>query len=76
MKKFKNIPGIVLVIFLIGISPVKLIADDNNYRSKLYNSFVSGDMQTWEQVLKKMEQDYSQTQSTGLLYNIAFAQYG
>lgn len=61
----------LVIGFLIGIS---LNAQD--YKTNIYESYVSGDMDAWKKIMADMETAWKSSRNVALLYDLAETQYG
>ncbi len=46
------------------------------FQDRIYNSFISGDMRSWERTIAEMEQYYSAFPLPDMLYDLLLARYG
>jgi tetratricopeptide (TPR) repeat protein len=79
MERKKNRPDMKRLTTLILLLAITLLArpqEPTTYREKLYDSYVRGQMQEWEQIITDMELDYEKSERLELLYELCFAYYG
>ena len=70
MRKFF---AIFLLIFAI---PCTQGQNTDDYKQRLYNSYVKDKMYLWEGIIEEMNQEYMVTQDKTLLYELCFTWYG
>lgn len=72
-RLYKTILFFALVLIA---NPVISNSKDSLYNAKLYQSFQSGDMRVWLDILKDLELDYKKKPSSQILLKIVEVQYG
>jgi len=67
----------LLVLFLMIIAiPAARGQETNDYRQRLYHSYVRDEMHIWEGIIEEMNQEYTSTRDINLLYDLCFTWYG
>lgn len=75
MKKIKlAIYFIPLALFML--SPGLEAQDIAEFKSRIYNSYVKGEMSGWKEVLEEMESVYQRSGNDELLYELLMSRYG
>lgn len=64
---------ILVVIWLIIISPLVMA---NDHRSEIYQAYLASRMDLWKEAMEQIERCYIDGRDSGLLYDLAEAQYG
>lgn len=67
---------LVILWLLFALVPAAMPKEPGGYKQKLYDSYVRGQMQEWEQIISAMELEYQNTERQELLYELCFAYYG
>jgi len=62
------------IVILLILSRIAISQVDCN--KEIYQAFINGRMDLWEQHIKKMEQNYIENKRLDCLYDLTFAQYG
>jgi len=67
---------ILLALLLILAIPGVRGQETNDYRQRLYQSYVKDEMHLWEGIIDEMDREYDLTKETSLLYDLCFTWYG
>ena len=70
MRKF------LILFLLIFVIPCVRGQETNDYRQRLYHSYVKDEMHRWEGIIEEMDREYDLTKETSLLYDLCFTWYG
>lgn len=68
----------LLILLLTYFSQIEVLSanSNNSHHSQLYQSFKSGDMDTWFKVMEGLKNQYNKKPNNQLLWEILQAQYG
>jgi len=68
--------NILLLFLLILAIPSVRGQETNDYKQRLYHSYVKDQMHLWKGIIEEMNQEYVLTGDEKLLYELCFARYG
>ena len=74
----QTILSIVFFLTLLTFNLPEAIPQNKRteFQNRIYNSFISGDMRSWERTIAEMEQYYSAFPRPDMLYDLLLARYG
>ncbi|MFO8022506.1 MAG: hypothetical protein R6U65_08565, partial [Perlabentimonas sp.] len=64
------------VLFLSGSIFVEANSINEQYSDKLYQSYMTGDMDVWVSIIDELEQNYKRDENSSTLYYLIQTQYG
>lgn len=67
---------LITLLLLIITIPVIRGQDADDYRQRLYHSYVKDEILLWEDIIGEMSQEYTRTGDINLLYELCFSWYG
>jgi tetratricopeptide (TPR) repeat protein len=67
---------IFVFILLISVFPWLIGQESDDFRQRLYHSYVKDEMHLWKGIIEEMNQEYALTGDEKLLYELCFARYG
>ncbi|MGM0527668.1 MAG: hypothetical protein ACQERS_04625 [Bacteroidota bacterium] len=77
MKKIRTaIYFIIIPLALFMLSPGVEAQDIAEFKSRIYKSYVKGEMSGWKAVIEEMEKEYERSASMELLHELLLSQYG
>ena len=72
---FNKINKLLFVLFLLFIS-ITYSSGQLCYQEQIYNAFIKGQMDLWEDHMKKMEENYYESTNIQCLYDLTYTLYG